>query len=174
MAENRVVLVNAPEKAGVVVPDAARFAGMLKAVGSAALPAYVARADNQPLLDAPPPAGTIVKTTTNAALGITEWELSNGLKVVIRPTTFKEDEVLFGAVSPGGTSLAPDADIVPAQTAVQVVTSLGCRTLRERGSAAGAHRQGRHGPAGHQHVRRKGWRAADRARISRRSFSSSI
>ena len=66
-----------------------------------------------------------MKTTTNAALGITEWELSNGLKVVIRPTTFKEDEVLFGAVSPGGTSLAQDADIVPAQTAVQVVTSLG-------------------------------------------------
>ncbi len=125
VADNRVVLVNAPEKAGVVIPDAGRFAGMLKALGSASLPAYVARANNQPLIDAPPPAGTIVKTTTNAALGITEWELSNGLKVVIRPTTFKEDEVLFGAVSPGGTSLAQDADIVPAQTAVQVVTSLG-------------------------------------------------
>ena len=161
MADNRAVLVNAPEKAGVVtflMP--ARFAACSRRVASAALPAYVARADNQPLLDAPPPAGTIVKTTTNAALGMTEWELSNGLKVVIRPTTFKEDEVLFGAASPGGTSLAQDADIVPAQTAVQVVTSLGVGKLRERGSARrrSPGRSPRSGPSSARTA--KGWRAA--------------
>jgi len=124
-ADNRAVLVNAPEKPGVTVPDAARFAAALKAVASATFPAYVARADNLPLLDAKPVGGSIVRTTTVASLGLTEWELSNGLKVVVKPTKFKEDEVLFGATSSGGTSLASDADLVPAQTAVQVVTSLG-------------------------------------------------
>ena len=64
-----------------------------------------------------PTAGAITKTATKDAFGITEWELSNGVKVVLKPTTFKEDEVLFQAFSPGGTSLASDADFIPAQTA---------------------------------------------------------
>ena len=41
--------------------------------------------------------------------GITEWTLSNGVRVVLQPTTFKQDEILFRAFSPGGTSLAADA-----------------------------------------------------------------
>src|SRR5262249_25566799 len=55
------------------------------------------------------------------AIGITEWELSNGVKVVLKPTTFREDEILFRAASPGGTSLASDADYIPASTAAQVL-----------------------------------------------------
>ena len=50
----------------------------------------------------------------NAEFGITEWQLSNGVKVVLKPTTFKQDEVLFRAFSPGGTSLASDADFISA------------------------------------------------------------
>ena len=49
--------------------------------------------------------------------GITEWTLSNGVRVVLEPTTFKQDEILFRAFSPGGTSLASDQDYVAAETA---------------------------------------------------------
>ena len=77
------------------------------------------------LLDAPPAPGTIVKTATKDAVGITEWELSNGVKVVLKPTTFKQDEILFRATSPGGTSLASDQDYIPASTATQVVVAGG-------------------------------------------------
>jgi zinc protease len=66
-----------------------------------------------------------VKTTTKDAIQITEWELANGVKVILKPTTFKQDEILFRATSPGGTSLARDADYVPASTATQVVTAGG-------------------------------------------------
>ena len=62
-------------------------------------------------------------------LGITEWRLSNGVRVVLKPTTFKQDEILFRAVSPGGTSLASDEDFVPAATADQVVAAGGLGTL---------------------------------------------
>ena len=61
---------------------------------------------------------------TNEALGITEWQLSNGVRVVLKPTTFKQDEILFRAVSPGGTSLASDEDFVSGRD-------------RERGRRAG-------------------------------------
>jgi zinc protease len=47
--------------------------------------------------------------------------LSNGAKVVLKPTTFKQDEVVFRATSPGGTSLASDQDFVAARTAGQAI-----------------------------------------------------
>ena len=78
------------------------------------------------LLDSTPDAGRRredVDATTPP--GITEWELANGVKVVLKPTTFKEDEILFRATSPGGTSLASDADYIPASTATSVVTAGG-------------------------------------------------
>ena len=83
-----------------------------QAAAAAPLTAYVDTVSTQPLLDALPTPGTIATTTTNEALGITEWKLSNGVTVVLKPTTFKQDEILFRAVSPGGTSLASDADFV--------------------------------------------------------------
>jgi zinc protease len=52
---------------------------------------------------------------------MTEWELSNGVRVVLQPTDFKQDEVIFRATSPGGTSLASDADFVAAMTASRVI-----------------------------------------------------
>src|SRR5205823_3897546 len=61
--------------------------------------------------------------------GITQWELSNGVKVILKPTTFKEDEIVFSATSPGGTSLASDADFIPAQTAPMVIAAGGLGKL---------------------------------------------
>ena len=72
-----------------------------------------------------------MKTTTKAELGITEWELSNGVRVVLRPTTFKQDEIVFRAISPGGTSLASDADFIAAETADAVISRGGLGKLTE-------------------------------------------
>jgi zinc protease len=78
-----------------------------------------------PLIPALPTPGTITATQEFADLGVTEWRLSNGARVVLKPTDFKNDEVLMAASSPGGTSLAEDRDFVPAQTAASVVTDGG-------------------------------------------------
>ena len=89
------------------------------------LDAYVDAAGGEPLMDAPPAAGTIVKTTPRPEAGITEWTLSNGATVVLKPTTLKEDQILFRATAPGGTSLASDADFIPARVADDVVPAGG-------------------------------------------------
>ncbi len=44
---------------------------------------------------------------------------------MLKPTTFKDDEIVFRAASPGGTSLADDDDYVPATTATQVLGASG-------------------------------------------------
>jgi zinc protease len=126
---NRLVVVSAPEKAGVAVPDEAALAAVFKNAPGRDLTAYVDRVAGTVLMETPPPPASIVKETKKEAIGITEWELSNGVKVVFKPTTFKQDEIVFRAVSPGGHSLASDADFIPASTATAAVTAGGLGTF---------------------------------------------
>jgi zinc protease len=127
---NRVVVVSAPKKAGVAVPDEAKLAAVIKSAGGANLTAYVDAVSSRPLLENVPKAGSVAKTTTRGP-GVTEWTLSNGVRVVLEPTTFKQDEILFRAFSPGGTSLASDQDYVPAETADRIVSEGGLGSLSE-------------------------------------------
>jgi len=122
---NRIVIVEAPEKPGVVIPDQTKLAAVLKSAGSKDLKAYVDSASGSALLEGAPAAGTVTKTVTKEAIGVTEWELSNGVRVILKPTNFKEDEILFRATSPGGTSLATDADYATASSASLVVPAGG-------------------------------------------------
>jgi zinc protease len=122
--QNRLVVVTAPEAAGVALPDQTQLAAVVKTAMAKRLDAYVDAASGETLVDAPPSRGTIVKTTARDG-GITEWTLSNGATVVLKPTTLKEDQILFRAVAPGGTSLASDADFVAARVADDVVSAGG-------------------------------------------------
>jgi zinc protease len=123
--KNRIVMAQGPEKAGVAMPDDAKLAAVIKEASGKPVAAYVDTVAGQTLMDKVPEPGKIVKTTAKEPYGITEWELSNGVKVVLKPTTFKQDEIVFRATSPGGTSLATDADYIPATTASQVISASG-------------------------------------------------
>ena len=123
--DNRLVVVSAPEADGVVLPDQAQLAAVVKAASAKRLGPYVDAAAGAALMDAPPPRGTIVKTTSRPEAGITEWTLSNGATVVLKPTALTEDQILFRAAAPGGTSLARDADFIPARIADAVVPAGG-------------------------------------------------
>jgi zinc protease len=128
-SRNRVVAASAPQKAGLQVPTEAQLAAVLATAADKNLTAYVDNVASAPLLSAAPKAGTIAKVTEKAAYGITEWDLSNGVKVVLKPTTFKQDEVLFRASSPGGTSLVSDADFPAVSMADRVVSAGGVGQL---------------------------------------------
>ena len=117
---NRVVTVVAPKKDGLAVPDQPALAGVIAASAAAAVTPYVDMPDAKPLLDPLPAPGRVVSSAALEA-GITEWRLSNGIRVALKATDFKQDEIVFRGYSLGGTSLASDADYVPASTAGQVV-----------------------------------------------------
>jgi zinc protease len=61
-----------------------------------------------PLLTELPTPGRIVEESHHARAGITEWKLSNGARVILKPTQSNPDELLMKAWSPGGFSLVPD------------------------------------------------------------------
>ena len=56
---------------------------------------------------------------------MTEWKLSNGARVILKPTDFKNDEILFSAYSAGGTSLVPDKDYLSATFATAIIQQSG-------------------------------------------------
>ncbi|HJU93830.1 MAG TPA: insulinase family protein [Pyrinomonadaceae bacterium] len=123
--QNRMVIVTAPEKSGLAVPDEPKLAAIIKDAPSAELKAYVDTIGSAVLLEALPAPGKIVNSNTNEKTGLTTWELGNGVKVVLKPTDFRADEIVFRATSPGGTSLVSDADYIPASTATQVINAGG-------------------------------------------------
>jgi len=121
---NRLVIVSAPAAAGVTLPTEAQLAATVNAVGAKKLTPYVDAAVDATLVDTPPKPGSVVKAIERDA-GIAEWTLSNGATVVLKPTKLKEDQILFRAFAPGGTSLASDADFIPARVADRVVAAGG-------------------------------------------------
>jgi zinc protease len=123
--QNRLVIVTAPEGAGITVPTRAQLTAAVRRASLKPVARYVDAAADQTLLPTPPMPGSIVKVTQRPEAGITEWTLSNGATVVLRPTTFKQDQILFRATAPGGTSLASDAEIVPARVASYVIPAGG-------------------------------------------------
>ncbi len=122
---NRVVTISAPESDKASLPNEVKLAGLISTTNVEGLTAYVDTTSNRPLLARLPTAGAVASTASTEALGITEWKLSNGVRVVLKPTTFKQDEILFRAVSLGGTSLASDEDFISAETADAVMSQSG-------------------------------------------------
>jgi len=112
---DRTILVVAPDT--TPVPTQAQLAALVDSATRAPLTAYADTVSTAPLLDREPAPGRIVGTRAIPEIGVTEWRLQNGVRVVLKPTDFKQDEILLSGRSPGGTSVEPDSVLRYAQTA---------------------------------------------------------
>ena len=119
--ENLIISFQAPEDKNVVLPTEAEAVELLAAVKNEEIEAPVEEAIRENLVEIAPKAGKIKKTAYNESLGVTEWTLSNGVRVMVKPTTFKQDEILFYAFSQGGRSLVATEDLPSAALATDVV-----------------------------------------------------
>jgi zinc protease len=119
--ENLIISFQAPEDETVVLPTEAEAVEFLAAVKNEEIEAPVEEAIRENLVEKAPKAGKIKKTAYNETLGVTEWTLSNGVRVMVKPTTFKQDEILFYAFSQGGRSLVATEDLPSALLATDVV-----------------------------------------------------
>ena len=119
--ENLVISFQAPDDEKNVLPTEAEAIELLAAVKNEEIEAPVEEAIRENLVEKAPKTGKIKKTAYNETLGTTEWTLSNGVRVVVKPTTFKQDEILFYAFSQGGNSLVATIDLPSAALATSVV-----------------------------------------------------
>ncbi len=107
---NRVIMVSGPEKSASLLPSEEQLAEVFKSVDKREIAPYADRVRDQPLVETDPMPGKVVATSSIEEIGVTEWQLANGAKVVLKPTDFKNDEILLTAFSPGGHSLVTDQE----------------------------------------------------------------
>lgn len=101
-SDNRVFLALLPDKAEFYFPSEEDMKAVFEAVDAETIEPYVDAMKEEPLIPQLPAAGKIVSETTDSRFGATEMTLSNGVKVIVKPTTFKNDEIMFEAVAKGG------------------------------------------------------------------------
>ncbi len=97
------------------------FLAMLETVSKKKLTPYADERSDEPLIAEAPTPGKITNEKKHSDVDVTEWTLSNGAKVVLKKTDFREDQVLFRASSPGGMSLLENAKLPAVRMAVGAV-----------------------------------------------------
>jgi len=123
--DNMALVIMAPDKSGVTVPTEVDILNIIKNSKLADLQPYVDKFKEEPLVSGDLKGSKVVNNKVNAELGFTELTLSNGVTVVLKPTHFKNDEILLSAYSLGGNSVFPDDVFMSANYATDVIEMSG-------------------------------------------------
>ena len=110
--ENFVLLYKAPEKEGLVHPTESQLLEVVESVENMEIQAPESEEIAAELLDSSALKGSKVKKSKNILYGATQWELKNGVKVILLPTEYEKDRIMFQIVKDGGFSLVEDEDLV--------------------------------------------------------------
>ena len=108
--ENLVVIYNGPSKEGSVIPTEEEIRNTLAAVKNVEIQANVEENVNEPFISTEL-KGSKVKKEAKTIYGATEWTLKNGVKVVVLPTEYKKDQVIFNIGKEGGMTLIATEDM---------------------------------------------------------------
>jgi zinc protease len=123
--DNMALVITAPDKEGVKVPTKDQILTIIKNSKTKQLDAYVDNFKTEPLLEDNLKGSKVKAKKENKEIGFTELTLANGIKVVLKPTDFKNDEILVSAYSPGGHSLYSDNDFISANFSSQIIDQSG-------------------------------------------------
>jgi len=114
---SRIIIVTIPENAGIVKPTEAELLALFDTTGMKPIERYTEAAMTSSLLEKLPQPGRVVSAEYDSASGVTIWKLSNGARVLLKPTDFRADQILFAGHSPGGYNVATDPDFLNARFA---------------------------------------------------------
>ena len=124
--ENRVVMASGPSHGeNSFLPSEVELLSVFKKVESNNIDTYEDGEADRPLIEKEPTAGEIVQKSQRDDLGLLIYDLSNGIRVTLKPTKFQDDEILFSAWRAGGMNLASDAEWPHARMAAPVAEATG-------------------------------------------------
>ncbi|PUZ23932.1 insulinase family protein [Chitinophaga costaii] len=126
---NRDIYIQAPEKEKASLPSEATVNEWIAAVNNTKLEPWKEAASGDGLLKTLPMAGKVIKRSGPDSIGVFSYTLSNGATVLVKPTDYKNDEIIFTGFSAGGTSLYPDSLFMSASNAAGVIASNGLGDL---------------------------------------------
>ncbi len=123
--ENRVLILLGSEKEDVIYPDETELLAWLEDAAKQSVDPYKDNMSDLPLLAKHPEPGKISKKKKDKKLDFTTYTLSNGAKVIIKETDFKQDEILFRAYSLGGYSVYDLKDDASSKMAASIMAESG-------------------------------------------------
>ena len=100
-AGNQVIVVSEPLRDGMTAISEEEITGRLADILNAQYEAYVDEVITDPLIEKLPAPGKIA-SVSEGKFGTTVLTLSNGAKVIVKPTDFKQDEIVMTAFKEGG------------------------------------------------------------------------
>jgi zinc protease len=128
--DGRVILSTAPQKDGLQPPSEAGLRASLAAAEAATVTAWSDAAVTRALVENKPAPGVITSRREIPDVGVTVVKFANGVEAWLKPTTFKNDQVLYSLTSPGGASLAVPESFEEAALATNYVRSSGAGGLK--------------------------------------------
>ncbi|MBA2302520.1 MAG: insulinase family protein [Acidobacteria bacterium] len=117
----RVVIATSPTKEGLAVPTEAQLRDAMARADTVAVTPWSDAASARALMAALPEPGAIKDRRAIPAIGVSVVRFANGVEAWLKPTDFKNDEILFSLSAPGGASLAPPDKFVEALLAPALV-----------------------------------------------------
>lgn len=127
--KNMVLTISGPEKAGLTYPTNDELLSEIASAKAATYEAFKDSVSNDPLIPDMPKPGKVKKSVENKEFGTIEWTLSNRIKVILKPTKFKDDEIKMSSWSKGGMSLVAQEDLISATLATDVINQSGIGTF---------------------------------------------
>jgi zinc protease len=123
---NQFIALTGPEpSAGKELPTTDDLLAVAASVEKMDIKPYEEKVISSSLMATVPKPGKIISTKKNAVLGTTEFTLNNGVTVTIKPTDFKNDEILMNAVRSGGKNNYEVKDKYNAEYAAAIINSMG-------------------------------------------------
>ena len=119
---NIVITLTAPQKEGEALPSKEEMLDMFNKANSIEVEPYVETISNEPLIAKLPKSGTIIGKVADETFGAVELTLKNGVHVIYKPTTYKDDEIIMSAFSFGGYSVMDQSNPYTLQNINQLMT----------------------------------------------------
>lgn len=122
---NRVIMVGAPDRPGIETPTKEDLIAIYNKVKNMDVAPYNDEVADQPFFNEKVVPGKITAAKKFDKIDVTELTLSNGAKVILKKTDFNNEQILFRAFSPGGTSVVPDNNYLNALLASGIINQSG-------------------------------------------------
>ncbi len=127
--KNTEILVTGPDKPDNIVPDTTQLLQVYKTALATQVTPYVDKTVSGKLIPETLAGAKVTARKEDKTFGFTEVTLANGVTVVMKPTTFKNDEILMNSYNFGGSSLVPADKAFMAQITPSVIQQCGIGNL---------------------------------------------
>jgi zinc protease len=128
--DSRVILATSPQKPGIKIPTEAELQAAIATATAARVTPWADTSATRALMEHAPKAGAVASRRSLDDLGVTVVRFENGVEAWLKPTDFKNDQIVFSLNASGGSSLAPPADFVEASLATALVSAAGAGGLK--------------------------------------------